>query len=402
MRPLPTQQPPAAQLRRDFLLCQRLGLCCSHTASRHRSALRVAASTAPQQQQQQQQPAQDDFEYMQLDLPPPLNATIRKSLFVKSSTRVADCPPDRLPEFAVIGRSNVGKSSLLNSLTANSRLARVSKEPGVCTQLRGGVYGPPWRLKAEAETAVPPKLLLFVTFTGLTRLINHFLINDQWYLVDLPGYGWVAGDPWGRTHVSGQQACTAGRQRGIRLMAHWAGLIASPMATRTGPHPFQRVPDWHDVPPSPPRPHQSNPFRHPPHRPLPCARARRFARAGKESRKEWLEFTKDYFVSRDNLVSVLLLVDSSVEPQPVDLACATWLADCEVPFAIVFTKIDNRKKGGSANANADNIRAFKKALAADWEALPRCFETSSKTGQGRSDLLGYLASLRELHVRSTA
>lgn len=256
-----------------FVLCQRLGLCCSRTAARHRSALRVAASAAPQQQQQ------DDFEYMQLDLPPPLNATIRKSTFVKSSTRVVDCPPDRLPEFAVIGRSNVGKSSLLNSLTANSRLARVSKEP------------------------------------GLTRLINHFLINDQWYLVDLPGYG--------------------------------------------------------------------------------------FARAGKESRKEWLEFTKDYFVSRDNLVSVLLLVDSSVAPQPVDLDCATWLADCEVPFAIVFTKTDNRKRGGSANANADNIRAFKQALAADWEALPRCFETSSKTGQGRSDLLGYLASLRELHVRST-
>lgn len=211
---------------------------------------------------------------MQLDLPPPKNATIRSSRFIKSSTAIKDCPPDRLPEFAVIGRSNVGKSSLLNCLTGNSKMAKVSREP------------------------------------GMTRLINHYLINDNWHLVDLPGYG--------------------------------------------------------------------------------------FARAGKESREEWLLFTKDYFIQRDNLVSVLLLVDSSLPPQQVDVDCANWLADCEVPFALVFTKLDHRKK--DMPSNAENIRAFKATMAQEWEALPRCFETSAKSGAGRGELLGYLASLREMHV----
>ncbi|EFJ40821.1 hypothetical protein VOLCADRAFT_69046 [Volvox carteri f. nagariensis] len=214
---------------------------------------------------------------MQLDLPPPLNSNIRNAAFIKSSTRVADCPPDKLPEFALIGRSNVGKSSLINSLTRNDKLAKVSKEP------------------------------------GKHHLINHYLINDSWYLVDLPGYG--------------------------------------------------------------------------------------FAKAGKSSKEEWLKFTKDYFIERENLVSVLLLVDSSVPPQEVDKDCANWLAECEVPFCIVFTKIDNRKR--DMPPNAQNIRAFKQLMAEEWEELPRCFETSSRTGAGRSDLLGYVASLRELHVRST-
>ena len=72
-----------------------------------------------------------------------------------SCTRVSSKPKRRLPEFAFIGRSNVGKSSLINMLTGNSRLAMTSSTP------------------------------------GKTKLINHFLINDSWYLVDLPGYGYA-------------------------------------------------------------------------------------------------------------------------------------------------------------------------------------------------------------------
>ena len=67
-----------------------------------------------------------------------------------------------------------------------------------------------------------------------------------------------------------------------------------------------------------------------------------------------------------------------------------------MPFALVFTKLDNRKK--DVPPNADNIRAFKAAMAEEWEALPRCFETSAKSGAGRGELLGSLASLREMHV----
>ncbi len=80
---------------------------------------------------------------------------IQRAEFVCSSAEWGQCPADRRPEVAFIGRSNVGKSSLINMLTAQSDLAKVSGAP------------------------------------GKTRLINHFLINDAWYLVDLPGYGYA-------------------------------------------------------------------------------------------------------------------------------------------------------------------------------------------------------------------
>lgn len=76
--------------------------------------------------------------------------------FVKSSVATEDCPSDGSPEFALVGRSNVGKSSLLNSLVRRKRLALTSKKP------------------------------------GKTQCINHFRINDSWHLVDLPGYGYAA------------------------------------------------------------------------------------------------------------------------------------------------------------------------------------------------------------------
>ena len=80
---------------------------------------------------------------------------ITDAKFAGSCTRVSAKPKRRLPEFAFIGRSNVGKSSLINMLTGNSRLAMTSSTP------------------------------------GKTKLINHFLVNDSWYLVDLPGYGYA-------------------------------------------------------------------------------------------------------------------------------------------------------------------------------------------------------------------
>ena len=80
---------------------------------------------------------------------------ITKATFAGSSTRVGQKPARRLPEFAFIGRSNVGKSSLINMLTGNGSLAKTSQTP------------------------------------GKTQLVNHFLINDKWYLVDLPGYGYA-------------------------------------------------------------------------------------------------------------------------------------------------------------------------------------------------------------------
>lgn len=80
---------------------------------------------------------------------------IKKAEFVMSNSKVQRCPAPTLPEFAFIGRSNVGKSSLINMITERKNLAKTSATP------------------------------------GKTQLINHFIINDEWYLVDLPGYGYA-------------------------------------------------------------------------------------------------------------------------------------------------------------------------------------------------------------------
>lgn len=80
---------------------------------------------------------------------------IKSATFVVSNSDYRKCPSDSRPEYAFIGRSNVGKSSLINMLTNNKSLAKTSVRP------------------------------------GKTQLINHFLINKEWYLVDLPGYGYA-------------------------------------------------------------------------------------------------------------------------------------------------------------------------------------------------------------------
>lgn len=80
---------------------------------------------------------------------------IHSAAFIKSSPTIKECPEPTKPEFGFIGRSNVGKSSLINMLTGWSKLAKTSVQP------------------------------------GKTRTINHFSVNDSWYLVDLPGYGYA-------------------------------------------------------------------------------------------------------------------------------------------------------------------------------------------------------------------
>src|SRR5690242_13134542 len=80
---------------------------------------------------------------------------IHSAKYLISSPKVENCPKPDKPEYAFIGRSNVGKSSLINMLTNQTKLAKTSASP------------------------------------GKTQLINHFIINDSWYLVDLPGYGYA-------------------------------------------------------------------------------------------------------------------------------------------------------------------------------------------------------------------
>jgi GTP-binding protein len=208
------------------------------------------------------------------------HSRIRSLTMAAMSPDLRSCPPSSSsrPEFALIGRSNVGKSSLINALASPvPPVARTSREP------------------------------------GKTRAIHHYLANGGWFLVDLPGYG--------------------------------------------------------------------------------------FARAGKDERAAWASAAQRFFAEREALAAVLLLVDGSVAPQEADLECASWLADAEVPFAVVFTKADAGKKKRTGQAPPEqNARAFRRLLAEAWGALPPTFVTSAETGQGRSEVLQYLAAVRALYL----
>lgn len=196
--------------------------------------------------------------------------TIRKALFVVSNSDYRKCPTDGRPEYAFIGRSNVGKSSLINMLTGVNGLAKTSSKP------------------------------------GKTQLINHFLINDEWYLVDLPGYG--------------------------------------------------------------------------------------YARTSKNSREQWQKMVSNYFLHRETLTNVFVLIDSRIPPQKIDLEFIGFLGRNEIPLTIVFTKIDKEKQ----REVMGNVKAFKQALLEEWEELPEMLLTSSITGQGRDAVLGNIESINNI------
>ncbi|MCO5552048.1 hypothetical protein L7F22_005558 [Adiantum nelumboides] len=198
--------------------------------------------------------------------------------FVKSSVNVEDCPKGELPEFAFVGRSNVGKSSLINALVRRRQLAKTSKTP------------------------------------GKTQVINHFSIDKSWYLVDLPGFG--------------------------------------------------------------------------------------FARAPTDVRVSWDNFTRDYFLKRETLVCVLLLIDASVPPKKLDIQYGHWLASNKVPFTLVFTKCDKRRTR-KKDAAQSNVFEFLKGLKADVKKVPPWIMTSCVNRQGTNELLIHLAHLRDRWEKQT-
>jgi GTP-binding protein len=194
---------------------------------------------------------------------------IKTAVFVVSNTEVSKCPTDNLPEYAFIGRSNVGKSSLINMLTGHSKLAKTSGRP------------------------------------GKTQLINHFLINDHWYLVDLPGYG--------------------------------------------------------------------------------------YAKAAKTARAQWEKFIVDYLTRRETLANVFVLLDSRLEPQKIDLEFMNWCGEKQIPFSMVFTKIDKL----SSNELQKNLAKYKKEMLKYWDALPPVFTTSATSDFGKEKLLNYIGQINE-------
>lgn len=194
---------------------------------------------------------------------------INKAEFLISNTDYKLCPAPDKPEYAFIGRSNVGKSSLINMLTNNNKLAKTSATP------------------------------------GKTQLINHFLINEQWYLVDLPGYGW--------------------------------------------------------------------------------------AKVSKKEKEKWDKMMKDYFINRENLGLVFVLVDSRLSPQPIDLEFLQWLGENGIPIAIIFTKTDKQTR----HKTTQNVLAFGKEMKKSWEDLPPFFWSSSVNKHGKEEILNYIEQINQ-------
>lgn len=192
---------------------------------------------------------------------------VKSAEFIFSNTQISKLPPPVKPEYAFIGRSNVGKSSLINMLTAKKGLAKTSQTP------------------------------------GKTQLINHFIINDEWYLVDLPGYG--------------------------------------------------------------------------------------YARISKSKKEDWNKFIRTYLDKRENLQCVMVLIDSRLEPQKIDLEFCNWLGEKGLAFALVFTKADKQ----SAVKTDQNVAKFKKALLATFDEVPPYFVTSAELQTGRDEVLDFIGGI---------
>lgn len=202
---------------------------------------------------------------------------IKSAKYIISSATYKQCPPISNAEYAFIGRSNVGKSSLINMLTGQNHLAKTSATP------------------------------------GKTQLINHFEIvsSDKrtWHIVDLPGYG--------------------------------------------------------------------------------------YATVSQKARNNWSNMIESYIRKRENLVCLFVLIDSRHSPQAIDLSFINSLGEWQVPFVLVFTKIDKNKPG----ATSKNVDAFLKALAENWEEPPPYFITSAIKKEGRKQILDYIEALNSSFTR---
>jgi len=194
---------------------------------------------------------------------------INLASFVISNTNVNNCPSENLPEYAFIGRSNVGKSSLINMLTNYKKLAKTSNKP------------------------------------GKTQLINHFIINKSWFLVDLPGYG--------------------------------------------------------------------------------------YAKVSKKTKKEFQGLIYDYFNKRLQLACTFVLIDSRHDAQNIDLEFMQYLGENQIPFCIIFTKIDKLPK----NQIDKNIQRYKNSMMKYWDIMPTYFISSSVNKTGKEEILQFIDNVNQ-------
>jgi len=194
---------------------------------------------------------------------------IKSAEFICSNTQISKLPPPVLPEYAFIGRSNVGKSSLINMLAGKKGLAKTSQTP------------------------------------GKTQLINHFLINGNWYIVDLPGYG--------------------------------------------------------------------------------------YARVSKSKKADWSKFIHTYLDKRESLQCVMVLIDSRLEPQKIDLEFCNWLGEKGLSFVLIFTKADKQ----SSVKTDQHVALFKKILLTSFDEFPPYFITSAENRLGRDEVLNFINDINQ-------
>jgi GTP-binding protein len=114
----------------------------------------------------------------------------------------------------------------------------------------------------------------------------------------------------------------------------------------------------------------------------------------KNQREKWQKLISSYLRHRDNLTLVFILIDVRLEPQKIDLEFINWCGEEQIPFSLVFTKLD---KVSRAEAQR-NVLKLQEVLLETWEELPPFFTTSATNGEGRDALLGYIDGL----IRSAA
>lgn len=193
---------------------------------------------------------------------------IKNAKYVSSATNYKQGPKEELSEFAFIGRSNVGKSSLINALTNRRDLARVSKKP------------------------------------GKTQTINYYLVNESWFLVDLPGYG--------------------------------------------------------------------------------------YAQHSKKTRSKWQKMIEDYLQFAPRLTCVFLLIDFNIPPQDIDISFMNWLGEYQIPFVIVYTKVDKTKKQQREGQQSQ----FNETWATYWDPVPEQFFTSAVSNLGLDGIYSFIDGIQ--------
>ena len=111
-----------------------------------------------------------------------------------------------------------------------------------------------------------------------------------------------------------------------------------------------------------------------------------YANVGRKDRDQFNKAVADYLEHRTNIIRVFVLIDSRLPPQKIDLEFISWLGNCSVAFALIFTKTDKL----SPTQVRANIEQFKQSMADEWDDLPEIFTCSSKTKQGRTEILSYI------------